>query len=871
MTRSGWRRAARVQLTRTLGAVGVLALLGGSTLVATGLDVAPSAAATTTLRLTTTAAGASCNDSNPAAPVCSGLANGDVLTVSGTGFSPGATASIVQCNSDPSQPVVLFLGQDIPVSCSALALTSIPASGKTKGDLNGTQTMRSGTVGPPVAGTPTCKQTSPTTSVITGCSTSGSGATDAKSYPCPPTADQQAAGDTCVVAIGDTAGDRAIGTVLFGSETLPTSTTTTKPGSSTTTSSTTTSSTSSTTTSSTTTSSTSTTTTSSTTTTTPTTSVTTSRVSEGSIDLSPSGTVSDAVDVQGTSTYGSPTGTVTFYVCQTGTTQTLSPGPCAADPGNELDAAHVVAAAGDGATAASSAFTPTGAGTWCFSAVYASSSAYTGSADNTGSSNLDPDECVLVTSAPSSTLSFVSAADVVLGPDGTVNDSVTVGGGAQAGSPTGAVAFYVCRTDTSQTLTPGPCVPTAPAEDAGEVLVPGAGDTSSATSASFTPTGAGTWCFSAVYGGDANYAGSSDNAAAADVDPDQCVLVLSASSATASTVSSATVALGSSGKLTDSVTVTGDAQGGPPTGDVAFYVCQTGTTPTLTPGPCAATGTPEDAGAALGAGSGATASATSAAFTPTALGTWCFSAVYGGDANYTGSDDDTAAADLDPAECVLVTSAPVALSAAASLSTLVLGAGTTFTDAVTVTGNAVAGTPTGTVTFLLCGPLGADASCQSGGAAEGSPGVTGTGATATARSDAVRPTVPGIYCFSASYGPAAGSDYRPGAVNVTGAAASRQCVRVEAPFTITSSTHALGATGKTFAFTVTTAGSPPASVTKHGALPKGLTFVNFHNGSAKVSGTPKKAGIFHLTWTATFGAGKSRHVATQSFTLSIVS
>ena len=46
-----------------------------------------------------------------------------------------------------------------------------------------------------------------------------------ENYPCPPTAAQQAAGDFCVLAIGDTAGDRSIGTVLYGSETLPGSST----------------------------------------------------------------------------------------------------------------------------------------------------------------------------------------------------------------------------------------------------------------------------------------------------------------------------------------------------------------------------------------------------------------------------------------------------------------------------------------------------------------------------------------------------------------------------------------------------------------------------------------------------------------------
>ena len=63
-----------------------------------------------------------CNNTNVLDPICTGLASGDVMTVAGTGFSPGATASIVECNSEPTQPVLLFLGNYIPVSCSSLEL-----------------------------------------------------------------------------------------------------------------------------------------------------------------------------------------------------------------------------------------------------------------------------------------------------------------------------------------------------------------------------------------------------------------------------------------------------------------------------------------------------------------------------------------------------------------------------------------------------------------------------------------------------------------------------------------------------------------------------------------------------------------------------
>ena len=57
-----------------------------------------------------------------------------------------------------------------------------------------------------------------------------------RSYPCPPTPTQQAAGDVCTLTFGDEANDSASVNILFGSETLPTSSTTSTTGASTTTS-----------------------------------------------------------------------------------------------------------------------------------------------------------------------------------------------------------------------------------------------------------------------------------------------------------------------------------------------------------------------------------------------------------------------------------------------------------------------------------------------------------------------------------------------------------------------------------------------------------------------------------------------------------
>jgi len=178
-----------------------------------------SSSSTPGITLTTTAPGAVCNNTNPGSPVCFGIASGDELAVAGTVFSPGAIASIAECNGDPGQPVISFMSQYMPVSCSPLVLTNVPISGQDKGDLSAVQPIGSGTLGPPANGiTPTCTEG---TQTIPGCTTSGNAEADAAGYPCPPTRAQQAKGDTCVIAVRDTAGDVATGIILFAQESSP--------------------------------------------------------------------------------------------------------------------------------------------------------------------------------------------------------------------------------------------------------------------------------------------------------------------------------------------------------------------------------------------------------------------------------------------------------------------------------------------------------------------------------------------------------------------------------------------------------------------------------------------------------------------------
>jgi hypothetical protein len=85
----------------------------------------------------------------------------------------------------------------------------------------------------------------------------------------------------------------------------------------------------------------------------------------------------------------------------------------------------------------------------------------------------------------------------------------------------------------------------------------------------------------------------------------------------------------------------------------------------------------------------------------------------------------------------------------------------------------------------------------------------------------------------------------------------------EAP-TITSANQSTAHAGAAFSFLVTTTGYPLPTIAVSG-LPTGLTLTRNGDGTATISGTPKKSGIYTVTITATNPLGK----ATQTFTLTV--
>ncbi len=169
----------------------------------------------------------------------------------------------------------------------------------------------------------------------------------------------------------------------------------------------------------------------------------------------------------------------------------------------------MTAGAGNTSSATSLNFTATSTGWWCFGAYYSSDSNYSASSD-TGT-----DECYDVTSASTSTVSTPTNSTITLGQSDT--DHTTVTGNSAGGSPTGTVAFFECGPTSLATS----CSSIANQVGGPVNLTAASHDTSTAASASFTPTSTGYWCYGAYYSGDSNYSSSSDTTV------DECVYVVS--------------------------------------------------------------------------------------------------------------------------------------------------------------------------------------------------------------------------------------------------------------------------------------------------------------------------------------------------------
>ena len=145
----------------------------------------------------------------------------------------------------------------------------------------------------------------------------------------------------------------------------------------------------------------------------------------------------------------------------------------------------------------------------------------------------------------------------------------------------------------------------------------------------------------------------------------------------------------------------------------------------------------------------------------------------------------------------------------ASLATLVSNAGPVFPgtavhDTASVAGNQAADTPSGTVTFFLCGPI-ATGSCNTGGTSIGTGTLSGSGATASATSPNVNtsasPLSPGRYCFRAEW--PGDANYPAALAEFGGANGTNECFTIQTIQTTTITTPSAPGGTTTFGSQVT--------------------------------------------------------------------
>lgn len=212
-------------------------------------------------------------------------------------------------------------------------------------------------------------------------------------------------------------------------------------------------------------------------------------------------------------------------------------------------------------------------------------------------------------------------------------------------------------------------------------------------------------------------------------------------------------------------------------------------------------------------------------------------AVYAGNASYQTS---TSAA-VNQVVSNAATSSVVASSVNPSLS----GSAVTFTATVTATPPAT-GTPTGNVNFF------------DGATNIGSGSLNGSGQASTTLST----LTPGTHSITAGF---------VGSANFATSTSTAITQTVNQAPAITSAAMDVFPPGVPHSFIVTTTGFPTGAtmvISKTGALPPGLSFVNNNDGTATISGTPSGSGNFPIVITANNGVAPN---ATQNFTITLQS
>ncbi|MGH9018224.1 MAG: hypothetical protein ACRDY1_10805, partial [Acidimicrobiales bacterium] len=148
------------------------------------------------------------------------LVGGDTVSIAASGLTPASPTNylgtFIECNDDPEQPTFSILGNTVPVSCTpalkyvftpnAAGTASMPDPDAAPNPLPAFA-VGEGTVGPPCS-----------PSLCDGNDSAGNSPySDAANFPCPPTPAQVIAGDSCIIAVGDTGGDQIAVPIQFAS------------------------------------------------------------------------------------------------------------------------------------------------------------------------------------------------------------------------------------------------------------------------------------------------------------------------------------------------------------------------------------------------------------------------------------------------------------------------------------------------------------------------------------------------------------------------------------------------------------------------------------------------------------------------------
>ncbi len=362
----------------------------------------------------------------------------------------------------------------------------------------------------------------------------------------------------------------------------------------------------------------------------------------------------------------SPTGTITFTLTA---------------PGNTVVDTESVTVTGDNTYTTPTGYTPNATGTYVWSASYSGDSNNNGAADN------GQNETEAVTPA-SPVINTVAGGTVVVGSGIPLTDTAALSGGY---SPTGSITFTLTfngSTVDTETVTVN-------------------GDNTYTTPGGYTPTTTGTYVWSASYSGDSNNNGATD-------DGRNETETVGPASPAINTVAAGTVIVGSGIKLTDTAVLSG---GDSPTGIITFTLTGPGNTVVDT----------ETVNV-----TGDNTYTTPGGYTPTAIGTFVWSASYSGDSNNNGATDNgqNESETVGPASPVINTVAG---------GTVIVASGTPLTDTAVLSGGS---SPTGTITFTLTAP---------GNTVVNTETVNVTGDNTYTTPGGYTPTAIGTFVWSASY------------------------------------------------------------------------------------------------------------------------